>query len=64
MIYQEDGWVANVKVVKDNSTDREDHFTLKVLNTIRHDHYHESPPNGKVFKVMQAKDLGLWSLKV
>ena len=64
--YSEDGWVARVKILKDNSDEESDAFTLEVVDTLRHSRLYKSPPNGEVFDVWHKKNsgyfAGMWRL--
>ena len=65
-IYREDGWKAEVEVLKDDSDEKFKRYTLKVLRTLRDSPLCKTPPDGEVFNVMQTKGCaygGMWTLR-
>lgn len=64
-IYREDGWKAEVEVLKDESDDKWYRYTLKVIRTIRPSQIYKPTPDGEVFSVDQMKGVsfgGMWTL--
>ncbi len=64
-LYREDGWKAEVEVVKDESTDDWHRFTLKVMRSLEKSLLFRTPPDGTVFSVDQKKNVafgGMWTL--
>lgn len=66
MIYHEDGWVAEVTVIKDESDSVWECKTLRVVRTIQNNSIMKTPPDGEVFDVEKLKAAGgfpgLWYL--
>lgn len=54
-IYQEDDWIAEVEILKDNSNDNIEDYELKVIKTMRESRIYNPTSNGTIFKVWQDK---------
>jgi hypothetical protein len=53
--YQEDGWVAIVLILKDESDSEWERYELEVIETIREPWMHDTPKNGHVFSPEQKR---------
>ena len=66
--YSEDGWVADVEILEDNSDTERLKFKLKVLRTHRFSPIHGHVPEGTEFEVRKlrsAADYGcMWQLDI
>ncbi len=62
-IYKEDDWIAEVKVLENNSTNDWERYKLEVVNTIQESKIYKPTPNGYVFNVEQTKMCCIWSLE-
>ena len=55
--YKEDGWVAMVKILEDNSTDKEYHFKLQTEEATDEPPTEDGEQEG-VFSISHVKDMG------
>lgn len=65
-IYREDDWKAEVEVVKDESDETWEKYTLKVLRTVRESRMFNPTPDGTVFNVDKRRGMnygGMWTLR-
>ena len=65
MVYSEEDWKAEVEVVRNDSDEEWDRFTLKVIRTLQPSRIYKSTPDGTVFSVVQRKGFafgGMWTL--
>lgn len=65
-IYEEDDWISQVEVLKDESDENWDRFTLKVIKTIQESRIYGEVPDGTVFSVDKLKGVyssALWTLR-
>ena len=53
--YQEDGWIADVEILKDESDAERERYELKVIKTIHKPWMHETPKDGHVFSCDQER---------
>ena len=63
MIYREDDWVAEVKVLEDLSDDVKESYTLRVEKTIKESQIYYPTADGTVFTVDQLRGYRIWSLR-
>lgn len=54
-LYTESDWVAEVEVIRDNSSIRMEQLTLKVAKTLQSPKKWKCPDDGEVFKVYKDK---------
>jgi hypothetical protein len=53
--YKEEGWLARVEILEDNSDSEWDRFKLKVLGTIMPSPIFKTPEDGTIFEVDAMK---------
>lgn len=64
-VYREDDWKAEVEILKDESDEKWDRYTLKVLRTLRESKMYSPVHDGTIFTVDHLKGVafgGMWSL--
>jgi hypothetical protein len=65
--YSEDGWVAKVAVLQDNSNDKVLSYALRVIDTIQTAPGRHHPSKGQIFTALQKRGYrywGMWRLSV
>jgi hypothetical protein len=66
-IYAEDGWVAKVEILEDNSSADWLRYKLKVINTRQAPRFCHTPEIGTIFSVdkkINAGFYGIWDLQI
>lgn len=65
-VFSEDGWKAEVEILKDTSDEEWHRYDLKVLRTLRESRIFIAAVDGTVFHVEQLKNgawCGMWHLE-
>lgn len=66
-IYREDGWKAEVEILRNKSDTEWERYKLKVIKTIKDSAIVISPQNGHVFECEKKKGVccgGMWDLEL
>lgn len=64
-VYYEDGWMAEVEILEDNSDEEWKRYKLKVIRTIIESELYNPIEDGTVFEVSRRKGVyyaGMWQL--
>jgi len=66
-IYSEDDWKARVEILEDNSDDKWERYTLKVIETLNVSRIYNPTEGGEEFDVTHKKGCaygGMWHLEI
>lgn len=62
---EEDGWIAEVEILEDNSDKEWLRYKLRVIRTLQPPHLYTTPADGEIFSVDRRKGCafgGMWHL--